>query len=297
METSAQRPHRGEAYGVIHRVAAQSNLLIDLVAAQIGGDLRRAAELIKLGSVFVGGKRTLRADQSVNSDASFRIHTNPRRFAVSLLADPLPVAFEDEDFLVVNKPAGLPVHALVDNVQENVLAEISKRTKLNLHVTHRLDVGTSGLLVLAKSKVAQAKFNHWLVTHQVEKHYAAVCTGTYTEFSNVLLELGPVWTHYMQPSRVAPKVVARAKIPDWLTCRLKILDYQATESNCLHVRIQLLSGRTHQIRAQLSVEGFPIIGDRLYDPNHAGPHDLSHGFKLCCVGLKWPGQSVGHIIS
>lgn len=183
-----------------------------------------------------------------------RIHTTPRRYDLAEVKNWQDrVVFENENFLVFNKPAGIPCHPMVDNYTENILIELQKKKQTPLFLTHRLDRATSGLLLFAKTIEFQRSFNLLLATRRVHKHYKA----------RVLK--APPWMpgheliHHMVPSPRAPKkLVATAEVGTQ-ECRLRIL-----EAEDVVLTLELITGRTHQIRAQLSFEGFPIVGDKSY---------------------------------
>jgi 23S rRNA pseudouridine1911/1915/1917 synthase len=163
------------------------------------------------------------------------------------------VLFADPDFLLVHKPAGLPCHPTVDNLHENLVAALGRLRAESLHITHRLDVGTQGLIILARNKSFHCFFNRALKEKRVQKYYRARVEGS------------PTWTpgqelrHFMKPDPRAPKVLTREELPGWQECLLRIEQCQGS-----WVHLQLLTGRTHQIRAQLGFEGFPLRGDSAY---------------------------------
>ena len=246
---------RGKKYGVEHLLAAEDGTLQSILQKQAGIQAERTQFLLSLGSIYWKEKRCLENVQVAKGDY-LRVHKEPRRFPIQELHWPEALVFEDEDILVINKPSGLPVHSTVDNIQENLLALISEKINLPLHVTHRLDVATEGLLVLAKSKKAQSDFNILLMQGKVKKFYRAQVHGQN-------LPLG-VMTHWMEPSPRAPKKVSQIEQPDWLVCSLNLLEQRPLAEDISEIRIELLTGRTHQIRAQLSAAGFPILGDHAY---------------------------------
>ncbi len=248
-------PLRGKKYGVEHLLTANKGSLQSILLQQAGIDADQTQFLLSLGSIYWNQNRCLENVQVKQGDY-LRIHKEPRRFPVSELRWPEALVFENEEILVINKPSGLPVHSTVDNIQENLLALISQKINQPLHVTHRLDVATEGLLVLAKSKQAQSEFNILLMQGKVRKFYRAQVHGENLPLGEMI--------HWMEPSPRAPKKVSAEAHAGWLCCRLLVLEQKIIGENLSEVTLELLTGRTHQIRAQLSAAGFPVLGDLAY---------------------------------
>lgn len=259
---------RGKSYGVEHLLASNSGLLDDILRKDLDLDWERVRFLRSFGSIYVNNQRCLENVQ-IEKGTYLRVHKNPRRFPVQAFNWVDQKVFENDQILVINKPSGLPVPGTVDNIQENLAALISEELKSKVYVTHRLDVGTSGLLIFAKTKEAQAFINQKLALGEVKKFYRALVHG-------VDLPTGE-WVHYMEPSPRAPKVVSQVQQPGWATCRLNILDQTEIFRGHSEVVIELITGRTHQIRAQLSSMGFPIVGDQAY----GSPVNLAHHEEIC----------------
>lgn len=246
---------RGKNYGVEHLLASFSGPLEDILQKQLELSPVKSFFLRNFGAIYLNEKRCLE-NVHVEEGSYLRVHQNPRRFPVEVFNWSEQKVFENQDFIVLNKPSGLPVPATVDNIQENIAALVARATGEEVFVTHRLDMGTSGLLVLAKNKKAQSFLNQKLMQGEVQKFYRAKVHGRN-------LPMGE-WLHYMEPSPRAPKVVSLAAKPGWVPCRLKVVDQTELPDNCSEVVIELITGRTHQIRAQLSHAGFPIFGDQAY---------------------------------
>ena len=218
-----------------------------------------------------------------------RCHIHPRRFPVASTTrwkDRL--LKETEDFVVVMKPSGLPVAASVDNAKENVLRCVSSALtnkdagdsdSAKLFPTHRLDVTTSGVLVVAKTGKAAGIFSKILRDGLVEKRYLA------------LTENGPakvgLMTHEFEPSERTIGKGARTVTMKNLELSkddidLYLKDKTQIPSNVAMLRveksekvqidgkmfyestIELITGRTHQIRAQFSKENLALVNDCLY---------------------------------
>jgi 23S rRNA pseudouridine1911/1915/1917 synthase len=249
---------RGFEYGVQHLLAPQPGLLTDVLKSNLKLDQAQAEFLCDIGAVYLNESRLKPCSKNmqISQGAYLRVHSKPRRFEPTLVKFPECVIYQDENLLVVNKPSGLPVHPTVDNTKENLLSLLQEQTGIELFVTHRLDVPTRGLIILAKNKTAQAFINHQLTDGLVKKVYRAKVSG----FSLPLGEL----VHYMKPSPRAPKEVSVVERPGWAQCRLKILDILNSSATNSEILIELVTGRTHQIRAQMAAIGNPIVGDKQY---------------------------------
>lgn len=255
---------RGESYGVLHLQIAKSRPVTELLSEDLGLSAERLNELIGLGAVYVDGERQrdLESFTAVARVGSYvRIHTNPRRYYVPSAAELKNAVVADHpDFLIVNKPARIPVHALVDNAVENLKYALSRSLGVELFTTSRLDIPTCGLMVYAKNKGFLEAYNRSVRERTTSKRYRALVRGNTPDR---LPPLG-LWTHFMDPSIQAPKIISHEKKDRSRICELKVLRTQIFSKEVAEVEIDLITGRTHQIRAQLAYESFPILGDRLY---------------------------------
>lgn len=258
---------RGFEYGVRHVRSDEPVSLEMLLKQSLGLSLEKIQSLSAFGAIYINSERHLVPPQSpLPSGTLVRIHTKPRRYPLERL-NLGQVLYEETDFLVFNKPSGVPVHASVDNFHENVLGFLT-RTGRQVLTTHRLDVATSGLLVIAKTLEFQKYFNQLLAGSSLQKTYRALSHGG-------PLRLG-VWTHYMEPSPRAPKKIWRDFQENFLRCDLEILESKP-QGEFAESRIRLLTGRTHQIRTQLGFEGSAIVGDRMY----GSPLKLDEAEAIC----------------
>lgn len=253
----------------------------------------RYYELLKLGCIYKNHRRlnVESAEIELMPDETLRVHQNPRRFRKDLLKYPDCLFFECADFIIINKPSGLPVPPTVDNLQENLEQILSDMRHEQLYVTHRLDIATSGLIFFARTKDAQRKFNELLVNRKVKKLYRTFVSGEYLGEKTL--------THYMKPSPRAPKQVSIHEHLGWHECRLRITAQKFFSiTNQTELNIELLTGRTHQIRAQLATEGHPVIGDRLYGDSTrlAEDHDRIR-LQSYCLGFNWNAENLKFEIS
>lgn len=255
---------RGFEYGVIHFLAPEAGALADIVEKHLQMDRETTLRLLDFGAIYLANKRIIpfpgqNLSEILQMDLKekdyLRVHTKPRRFPQVKVKD--RIVFENEYMLVVDKPARLPVHASVDNLHENLLAYLEKELQQKLYITHRLDTATRGLLVIAKTPEFQTEFNFLIKDQGIKKIYQATVQTPGPDLK--------ILKHYMEPSPRAPKTVRADSFAGGLFCQLEILSSEPSQyEGFVDLRVQLLTGRTHQIRAQLCAEGFPIRGDHLY---------------------------------
>ncbi|MDR2213767.1 MAG: 23S rRNA pseudouridine(1911/1915/1917) synthase RluD [Pseudomonadales bacterium] len=173
---------------------------------------------------------------------------------------PLDIVFEDKSLLVLNKPAGLVVHPGAGNYEgtllNGLLAHCPALEKLpRAGIVHRLDKDTSGLMVVAKTLQAHQDLVEQLQARTVSRQYEAVVMGVVTAGGVVDAPLG---RHPTQRQKRAVSSAADAR--EALTHYRVLTRFRAHS----HVRLQLETGRTHQIRVHMAHLGFPLVGDPLY---------------------------------
>ena len=244
---------QGFEYGVKHFYNPKAGPLTEILFEALGILSTDTMALLNLGAVYVNNQRQLQ-DNVIPENQHVRVHTKPRRYNCRQSWRDL-VVFENQDFLVLNKPSGIPSHPSVDNVIENSLTQVAQALQTELQITHRLDTLTQGLIVYAKNSEFVKQFNLQMQNRGVEKKYVALVETT--------KELPGSLVHYMEPSPRAPKTVSPVFSEGWAICELEILA-QKKIADYSWIKINLLTGRTHQIRAQLSNSGAPIFGDKLY---------------------------------
>ena len=237
-----------------HLIVPEKGRITEILPSLLAVSTERVSELLHLGSVYVNKKRVLE-DKELSAHSYVRVHCKPKRYDVSKVDWKSTVVFENEDFVLVDKPSGFPVPSAVDNVRETVMAQLQKALNQNLLITQRLDVLTSGLLVFAKTTEFQRAFNAKLANHETYKEYLARTSGG--------PELG-IHTHYMKPAKGAPREVFALSNEGWKECRLRVLSVKSTVGPYFHTRIHLLTGRTHQIRAQMKALDCTLWGDKTY---------------------------------
>jgi len=232
-----------------------------------------AEELLHFGAVYLNEKR-VKANAKISEGDLIKIHLQPKRYKESDLNRPPKVHFENSDLLVINKPAPLPTHPTADNLYENLLEMMKAKLGQPLFVTSRLDVETQGLIIFAKTPQAQSKMNRLFKAKRVRKWYQ--CVTLNKPPSGQL-------THFQDPLS-APKRVFKLKQESEQdkVCELIIQSVEPIDDQFLST-IELITGRTHQIRGQFSLMGCPLVGDKIYGEESLPAQHLG----LVCTRLQW----------
>ena len=233
---------------------SEAHLLSEILHDGLNSNSKQFKMLLELGAIDVESQRQTK-DGWISAGSLLRIHSAPRRYKTDYDWNSL-VVFENDFCLVLNKPSGIPSHPTADNALQNALTQMGLTRKTTLFITHRLDTLTSGLIVFGKKQSFVKSFNIQLQKRIVKKNYVALVETT-SKIPNRL-------THYMDPTVGVPKKLSNSAIDGWPLCDLEIIEQKAISTNTSWVKINLLTGRTHQIRAQLSHLHAPVVGDVLY---------------------------------
>lgn len=176
----------------------------------------------------------------------------------------IPVIFEDADYLVVNKPAGLPVHPSGIYQTSTVITILAEKKILPKgHLLHRLDRETSGVLMLAKHRQAAVDFQRILRSGQIHKDYLTIVEGIFDlsmEASGYIFRLPE---SRLKRRRFFSEINPPIEAIEVQTCRTAFTPVQV-RSDITLVRARIFTGRMHQIRATLKSLGYPVVGDKLY---------------------------------
>jgi 23S rRNA pseudouridine1911/1915/1917 synthase len=215
---------------------------------------RRARLLIDIGGVFVEGRRVKiagklmyvgekveaslggaleRATPSTGREARTRDEARLPTFAL---------VFEDEELVVVDKPSGLLTAPTPESDRNNLASLLARREGgAPVHVVHRIDLETSGLLVFAKTEDANRALSEMFRAHDLSREYLAVVAGAFPDETRVVER--PVG---------GKAAVTHVGVEERLGARATLL------------RCRLETGRTHQIRLHVQAEGHPVLGDPRY---------------------------------
>ncbi len=213
-------------------------------------------ERIRAGFVSVDG-RSARPSTRVREGAqiSFRYEKRPE----PPVNRDFFVRHEDEECMVIEKPSNLPVHPSGIYFENTLTALLKERwPDQALHLVHRLDRETSGLLLLAKSGEIAARLQKLFGTTRVRKEYLAVVEGVFPESLDADGFLGPAGGEVKKRMKFS-----RDDFPGAVGARTEFALVRQVGPLSI-VRALLHTGRMHQIRATLCSLGFPVVGDRLY---------------------------------
>ena len=244
---------------------------VDLVASRVTGYSRsRMAELIASGAVLLDGEIVTRASRLVPAGAMLELVADPRpthAVATPRLADGLSVVYEDRDIVVVDKPAGVAAHpslgwegpSVTEHLAAAGIAIATSGAPERQGVVSRLDVGTSGLMVLARSERAYSVLKQAFRDKTVDKTYQALVQGHPDPFTGTID--APIGRHPGHEWKMAIVEGGRESITHYETL-------EAHRTATL-VEVRLETGRTHQIRVHFAAIGHPCCGDPLYGSDPA----------------------------
>lgn len=200
----------------------------------------------------------------------------PEPYGVESQPLPLAVAYEDEHLLVAHKPPAWPVHPTPDRAGEATLAAAVAHTfaqggeQRQVRPIHRLDVGTSGLVLFAKDALCHSLLDRALAAGRIRRLYLGLAVGTFARVEGTLRY--PIGEDRHHPGRRRVSATGQPAVTHY-----RVLEQQARVAL---VQLELETGRTHQIRVHLSHVGHPLVGDPLYGGPVDHPRPALHAHRL-----------------
>ncbi|WP_295730181.1 RluA family pseudouridine synthase [uncultured Limosilactobacillus sp.] len=214
------------------------------------------------GALKIDGRPAWAVDQvSPGQKVAIDLPNEPANPRITPFPGPFMVAYEDDDFLIINKDAGVatvPAHNVT--VQDSLVNRVKNYYQVNhypnqvTHVATRLDKDTSGLVIFPKHRFAHAVLDRQLKHHQVKKYYTAIVEGRLSTTHGYI---------YAPIGRNPESFVQRQVCSDG---KESVTEYwtEVVGEKMTKVRIRLHTGRTHQIRVHFSFLGHPLVGDDMY---------------------------------
>ncbi len=243
-----------------------------------------AARLLEEGRVTCGGRALAKKDRLSGGETLTVSLPEPVETAVTAQNIPLDVVYEDTDVIVVNKPKGLVVHPAPGHPDGTLVNALLYHCGDSLSgvggekrpgIVHRIDRDTSGLIIAAKNDAAHQKLAAQLQDHTLARTYECVVVGNLREDSGTVD--APIGRHKTDRKKMAVVTGGRRAVTHW-----QVL---ARFPGFTHVRCQLETGRTHQIRVHMAYLGHPILGDTVYGAKKPVPG--LQGQCLHAVGLRF----------
>ena len=246
----------------------EQNLRIDKYLAQKLPDQSRSyiQKLIKDEQVTVHNQK-IKSNYKVQSGDQLRVEL-PKLQEPDILPEdiPLDILYEDEEVLVINKPKGMVVHPSAGHYSQTVVNAVLFHCKGQLSgingvlrpgIVHRIDMDTTGAIVICKNDKAHQILAEQLKEHSITRKYRAIVCGNMKEDTGTIV--GAIGRHPIDRKKMA----INEKNGKPAVTHYKVLE---RFGNYTYIECQLETGRTHQIRVHMASKGHPLLGDVLYGP-------------------------------
>lgn len=244
---------------------ADDSLRIEQYLRRKGYSGQNLAEIKRMPqSVLVNGEHYY-MKQELNTGDHLSIHICETKCSEKIppVQIPLDIVYEDEDIIVINKPAGMPIHPSLNNYTNSMANALAwyyqeQGKPFIFRCCNRLDRDTSGLTVVAKHLVSGNILSDMVRRRDIHREYLAIVRG------HVSPEAGTI----NAPLARKPGTIIERTV-DWEQGEAAITHYRLIEERNGHslVSLRLETGRTHQIRIHMKYLGYPLIGDYLYNPD------------------------------
>lgn len=245
----------------------ESGKRLDIFLMEKNPDFSRSRlqALIAEGMIFLKGKKVKSNYRVKKGDQIFMEVPPPRKVTVEPENIPLPILYQDQDIVVVNKPVGMVVHPAAGHYQGTLVNALLFHCRdlsgvggeLRPGIVHRLDKDTSGILVAAKNDSAHHSLAHQLKKRSVKREYQALVHGRIKE--NRATVDAPIGRHHKDRKKMA---VTKGRTREAVT-HFEVLE---RFDRYTYLRLKLETGRTHQIRVHMAYIGYPLLGDVQYGP-------------------------------
>ena len=220
--------------------------------------------LLEEGQVLVNGRPVKKNYKTHSGDEIDLTVPQPEPVDIQPVEMPLDIRYEDGDVIVLNKPKGLVVHPAPGHWNDTLVSGLMYHCRDSLSgingelrpgIVHRIDMDTSGLLIVAKNDFAHQALAAQLVDHSLSRVYEAIVVGSVRADRGTID--APIGRHPADRKKMA--VTQKNSRP--AVTHFEVL---ARYQGYTHLRLRLETGRTHQIRVHLAWQNHPIVGDQVY---------------------------------
>lgn len=244
------------------------NVRIDRFLAEQLPDISRSyiQKLIKEKQIYVNGQ-PVKANYKTGTQDEIKIHI-PELTEPDIVPEniPLDILYEDHDILIVNKPKGMVVHPAAGHYSGTLVNALMYYCKDDLSgingvmrpgIVHRIDMDTTGSLLVCKNDIAHQKMADQLKEHHIKRIYHAIVHGVIKEDEGTID--GPIGRHPIDRKKMSI---------NYKNGKTAVTHYRVLQrfSNYTYVECQLETGRTHQIRVHMASIHHPLLGDSVYGP-------------------------------
>ena len=253
-----------------------------ILAAAAGISRTAAAKLIADGHVTLCGRTADKNDRPAAGAALCYDIPAPREATAEAQDIPIEIVYEDDDLLVINKPSGMVVHPAAGNEDGTLVNALLFHCKDGLSgvggelrpgIVHRIDKDTSGLLAVAKHDKSHRALAAQLEDHTMRRTYYALVNGGFAEDEGTVDK--PIGRHPRDRKKMAVLRPGEGHSRHAVTHYTVLRRFGAVTL----LRLQLETGRTHQIRVHMSSIGHPLLGDLVYGGGHT-PFEKKHAALL-----------------
>ena len=243
---------------------------IDKCLAELLTDFSRSyiAKLMEEGQITVNSK-AIKANYKLRDGDNIEIIV-PEPEELEILPEniPLDIVYEDDDILIVNKPKGMVVHPAPGHSSGTLVNAIMYHCKDSLStingvlrpgIVHRIDMDTTGLLMVCKNDVAHRVMSDKFKIHDITRVYTAICYNHFTDVEGTVDK--PIARHKIDRKKMSIDPNGRRAVTHY-----KVVEELSNNFSLIECRLE--TGRTHQIRVHMASINHPLLGDEVYGPKN-----------------------------